>query len=425
MKNRLKFLALSFFSDKTAKQAPSYGYGMTFLTVALAIVFLVLGFIGALFVPFRTLYKNSPEFKAAAEEVFCGENAPVLTVSNARLSAAFSEQNKEVFDSVANADDKSLVTHGCDVIIDTRPSGLYDDFTAYCVSESGEEIAYEKYLELSESARKNYKFEVRYSGRELVIDEEKIVFFEKYLSETENTEIAAAYKKLPAKSDEKYASELYELYVKAYYPDLSAYETGGAAPKLRNFYFHNYATKESILFVFDDALIGRFASKSGAKTTFYGFYGDMDDGVVAATPKGIEDFFVASFSASKQLMLFANITSMFTLVSYTVVTVILLSAIQFCVRKLSKVDEVTFGGAAKTVGAYSLFGGLIGGLIGFALGFVVSARYFTTVLCMAYFGVVLLRIAVGAIVDTVKKTRAKKQISAENESAETTRGDEQ
>ncbi len=409
MKNRLKFIALGFFSERTARKATGYGYGIMFLSFAAAAVFLVLGFIGALLIPFRTLYRNSADFKTAVEEVFCAVGSPVLTVSDGRLSATFADPDKKAFDTIADEEDGRLVTRACDVIIDTRPSGLYDDFTAYCVSEDGDRITYEEYLELSEASKKSYKFGIEYSGKERVIDDEDVDAFENYLAGTDNAEVAEEYKKLPSKTDEKYMGALYELYVKTYYPDLSAYEIDGAAPKLRNFYFHNYATRANILFVFDDALVGRFESSSGAQTTFYGFYGGLSDGTVAATSRGMEDFLVECFSASKQLVLFSNFTGIFTLVSYMVIIVILLSAILFCTRKLAKTDEVTFGGAVKTVGAYSLFGGLLSGLIGFAFGFVVSARYFTTVLCMAYFGVVLLRIAAGAIADCALKAKENKR----------------
>lgn len=405
MKGWFKFVTLSFFSDKISSQAPERGYGTVFLTVAVAVLFLVLGFVGALLAPFRTLYRGATDFKGTLEDVFCGDGAVKLTVSDKKLSAEFGTAGKVRIDTVADEGDKKYASRGYDVIVDMRPAGLYDDFTAYCVTESGEKISYERYLELSGDEKNKYKFAVEYSGNELVIDDEKVGEYESYLAGSQDKAVAEAYKNLPDKTAATYKKELYELYVKAYYPDLSAYETSGA-PKLRNYYYHNYLDRNKIIFIFDDAVIGNFVSGTGAQTAFYGFYEKLGDGDIAGTPRGIEDFLVNAYSASSQLMLFANMSGMVMAIPYTVIIVILLSAILYCLRMLIKCDELSFGGSVKTVAAYSPAAGLIAGLIEFAFGFVVSARYFTMVGCLAFFATVLVRIAVSTIVKKVRKAKA-------------------
>lgn len=401
----LKFVTLSFFSDEIASEAPRRGYGTMLFSVAIAAALMILGVIGALLAPFRTLYRRS-ELKSAVEDVFCGAAAPALAVSGGKLSATFPDGEKQTFDTIKYESDGAVTSRGYEVIVDTRSSGLYDDFTAYCVADSGERISYEQYLGLSDDIKKKYRFEIEYSGNERVIGDADVAAFEAYLAASDDPDIAEAYKKLPDGSDAGYKTALYELYVKAYYPDLSKYETGGSAPKLRNYYYHNYTDRKKILFVFDDSIIGRFSS-GNVDTTFYGFY-DGIGGAVEATPRGMEEFIVKSNAASRQLVLYANASNLFITVPYLVLMIELLAVIRYCVGKLVK-DEISFGGAAKTVGAFSLYGGLVGGLMTFALGFAVSQRYFTTVACMAYFCTVLIRIAVTAIVGAIKNSRTNKK----------------
>lgn len=406
MKGWLKFFFLGFFSERIAKTAPRRGYGTMFLSIVVAIMFIALGYIGGLILPFGVLYRNSADFKSSAESVFCG-GAVSLSVSGKRVAATYADASKLAFDTIANADtDGKYVTGGYAIIVDTRPADTFDDFTAYCVSESGDEIAYETYTELSDADKKNYAFRVRYSGRERVIDDAWVRKMEEYFLGRTGTD-ADAYGKLD-KSSQKYGAELYKLYVKTYYPDLTEYESDGGAPRLRNYYYQNYKDRAKILFVFDDSLMGRFLSDNGVDTTFYGFYDKIADGKIGATPDGIRGFLTDAFFASSQLVIYVNTAGIIMIVPYVIFMFVLLAMILYCARKLLKSDEVTFGGAAKTVGAYSIVCGLLAGVATLLLGMAVSVRYFTMVSCVAFFAFVSIRIAASAIADAVKLSKTAK-----------------
>ena len=401
MKSWLKFISLSFFSDKIANEAPKRGYGNLFLAAVLAIVFMALGMMGATFLPFSSFYHRSSDFRATVEKLLVSDDSRVsIAVADGVLSAdAF-------VDTVSNeADAAKYSAGGYDVVVDTRPSGLYDDFTAYCVSNSGAEITYEEYLGLNDDMKTLYTFRIRYSGKELVLDGDAVAKYESYLDGVTEREITDAYKELKKTAGSGYASALYELYVKAYYPDLSAYETQGAAPKLRNFYFHNYFERETILFVFDDSIIGRFATDGGIPITFYGFFDDMPDGTVEPTAQGMEDFIVDSFASSVPLMIYANMSGFFSVVPFVILIVVLLSVALMCMKRIIRSDALTFGGAGKTVGAFTMIGGLLAGVITLLLGFALSSRYAIAVSCISFFAVLLVRLAVMIIADCVRRKR--------------------
>ena len=70
MKDWLRFFLLSFFSDKTSKEAQKRSYANFFLALLLVLGFLWIGFFGGNMFPFKAHYKNSPDFKSTVRAVF-------------------------------------------------------------------------------------------------------------------------------------------------------------------------------------------------------------------------------------------------------------------------------------------------------------------------------------------------------------------
>ncbi|MDE7464035.1 MAG: hypothetical protein K2M48_03305, partial [Clostridiales bacterium] len=141
MKEWFKFIGLSFFSDKIAKQAPSRGMGNMFLAALLSAVFLLVGLIMAYTLTFDANYANTPQLVATVERALSADGA-ALEIKDGYL------YSDRIIDTVSYDEDRKNYSRGYDIIIDTRKAETFDDFTAYCVSKSGKEITYEEYLEL-------------------------------------------------------------------------------------------------------------------------------------------------------------------------------------------------------------------------------------------------------------------------------------
>ncbi len=399
MTEGLKYIGLSFFSHKTATRAPERGLGWLFLAALLGILFLLFGLIAAHTLTFKANYRNAPQFTETVRLAFSDDGAP-LTVKSGTLYA------DRIIDTVGNTDDKQNYSRGYDVILDTRPAKTYDDFTAYCVSDSGKEISYEQYLELDADVKTLYKFKIRYSGNERVIDGEWVQKCESYLDERTDDKTADAYAEVKKLSGDKYTDALYDLYIRSYYPSLTEYERDGSAPKTRNYYYQNYSDRKNTLFVFCDSMVGSFVTKTGAEQTFYGHYGKLDNGAIGTSAAAIDDFIVMSFKGASAMTVYNAIINFFFTMPFIILVAVAVIVIMFCMTKLLKHDELTFGAAAKTVCGFIPWSALFAGFVTFALGFLVSQSILSWLTGAAFFLVLAIRTAVMLTISSMAKKRA-------------------
>lgn len=402
MKEWLKFISLSFYSDKIAMQAPRRGFGNVFLSAVLSFVFLLLGLIASFTVPFDANYKNTPDLVATVERALSVDGAS-LEIKNGTL------YSDKIIDTVANEGDRQNYSRGYDIIIDARSAGTFDDFTAYCVSQSGKEITYEHYLELGEDEKTLYEFKILYSGRTLDVDEALKEKCEAYLDGAADEETLKSYDEIKNKTGEEYANALYDLYVRTYYPALTAYESDGGAPKTRNYYYHNYRDREKILYVFNDSMMGAYVTKTGAKNTFYGYYGNMFEREIGHSAEEANGFIKESFKGAVSMTVFGSVMSFFSVAPFTVLVAFAVIIALFCFTKLLKLDELKFGAAAKIVCAFVATAALITALVTFALGFLVSQNILAWLEGIVFFAVLMIRTAIMLIIAAVKRKREQKE----------------
>lgn len=388
MKEWLKFIGLSFFSDKIAMQAPRRGLGNVFLSAVLGMVFLLLGLIASFTLPFDANYYNCPQLVATVERALSDDGAS-LEIKGGTL------YSDKIIDTVGNEGDRSDYSRGYDIVVDTRRADTFDDFTAYCVSHSGKEITYEQYLEIADADVKTlYEFKIRYSGKTLVVDDELIIKCEAYLDGVTDDEVKKSYDEVKGKTGEEYAAALYELYVRAYYPPLTAYESNGGAPKTRNYYYHNYRDREEILFVFSDSMMGTFVTETGAKHTFYGYYGDISDGAIGHSAESANEFVIASFKGATAMTVYSGVIAFFSVAPFIVLVAFAAIIVLFCFTKLLKLDELKFGGAAKTVCSFVIVSALVTALATFALGYLASQNILAWLEGVVFFAILIIRTAV-------------------------------
>ena len=412
MKKWLKFIGLSFFSDKISKEAIKRGYLNSVLGIIFALIFSFCGVLAADLLPFPAHYNNSPDFKEFVQNAVISESFK-LEVSGGKITA------NRVADSFLREEDYGL--NGYNLVVDTRPADAFDDFEAYYISNDGNEqkITTEEYATLSDVAKHNFDFKISYTPNELILTDKLTAGHEKYLTENNSEGFAELQKKQGELSSEEYKKQVYNLYIKAYYPDLSAYENSGSAPLLRNYYFHNYVNggAEKYLFIFDDSCVGSFETKAGLKVTFYGFYKNFSDGTTFTTSKDADGFIKNSFSATAPLSVYVYFMNTLRLLPFIVLMPIMLALLAYCVLRIMKSDAVkSFGGCIKIIGSYLLVGAFLSAVLTFICGYFVPRDSLMVAAILILFITLLIRTVIFLILE---KLNVKKASRAEADNAVT------
>ena len=403
MKEWIKFFGLSFFSDKISKQAVRRGYSNFVLGAVLALAFLFCGILAADLLPFSAHYKNSASFSAFARNAVVGID---LRVGSGKISSPV------IVDTFSVAADSSeYAMNGYNLVVDTRKADAFDDFEAYYLSNDGkkQEITVEEYETLSEVAKRNFDFKIRYTSRELVLTDELTAGHEAYLAGINSEDYKNLQKKKGDLSAEEYRKQVYNLYVKKYYPDLSAYENTGGAPLLRNYYYHNYvnAGAKNYLFVFDDSLVGSFETDGGLSVSFYGFYKNFPDGETFTTENEADAFITRSFRATAGFSSYIYLMNMLRLFPFIALMLLLVAVIAFCTFRILKSPRcTTIGGSFKIVGSYLFFGALFSAVITFVCGYFIPRNSLIIAALTSFFLILLIRTAVCLISEavTIKKS---------------------
>ena len=369
------------------------------MSFVLAVGLMIAGFLIADAFTLGVHYKKSTTFRTAVHSVLTDENI-MYAVRNGELTASrVGSDEKRVVDTILRDDDrKAYGASGYTVVIDTRDSDAYDDFTAYCVSRDGNntEISYEEYKNLSAAAQAEFRFAVRYSGNELVLDENRINVYAEYLKTVDDGKYAARLDgALSIEESSARYSAVYELYVEAYYPSLKDYERDGA-PKLRNYYLREYVEKlrcDRYLFLFDDCIITSFATDGGIEYSLYGFYGGGDRSVNVNSGEDADTFILECFNAGNGFGRTMMIMNLFQLMPIFVFGVVALTLLLIIASRLIKSDIfVRSGDCYKTVSSLLTFTAFVSAICAVIIGFAVGTSDLFMWTSLIFFGVLTIRV---------------------------------
>ncbi len=218
-------------------------------------------------------------------------------------------------------------------------------------------------------------------------------------------------------TEDEYFRTIYSLYFKNYYPDITAYETSSDVPLLRNYYYHSYIKEgyDKYLFIFDDYLTGSFETDGGIRLSFYGFFGDLDDGVVvadgdsAAEASGAVDRFIKqAYGATTSMSLYAYAMNIFSLIPFIALMPMVVTLLAYSILKLRGVESIkTLGGTFKIIGSYVWFSGVISAVLSVVFSFFVQ-RNLITALPLVFFFIAL---AVRSIIFAVNEAKLSKKNS--------------
>lgn len=439
MKKWLSFFCLSFFSDKASREGAKRGYTNVFVALLLAFVFLWAGFVGADMLPFPSRYNSSEDFAATVHSLLANPDSSLgieVEIDGSRLRARgkggeyASTLLVNTFES--DPDRQSYSVGGYNVIVDTRPASTLAEIEAYCLSNDGKgtEISYRDYLTLSEVARLNFDFKLRYTGRELVLKDGDVAAYRAYLGDIGNDAEGAAEEldsELAKGKIEKneYNRKIYELYFENYYPDITAYESASSVPLLRNYYYREYIEKGECkyLFIFDDYMAASFVTDRGANVSFYGFYSGVEDGVLveegagqAAAEQAADEFIKSSYASTSPLAVYAHAVNVFSLIPFIALMPMAVTLLMYSILKLrGAAGALSLGGAFKVVGSYIWFSALAASVLCVLISFLAEPDVLTVLPLLLFFTV----LAVRSVIFTVREIRAHTKQSVQTGSVQT------
>ena len=439
MKKWFKFFNLSFFSHKTAKEGSKRSYANFFLALILALAFIWAGFVGAETLTFGLHYNNASDFRATVHSVFANADIEKRISAEIRdgilMANGYGEEYSEslLVNTFENdLDSQNYSSHGYNVIIDTRTADTLAEVEAYCVSNDGKEtiISYEEYLTLSTVARLNFDFKLKYTGKALELDDEKIELCRAYIDTLSDEDKEKAQKlsnDLAANTItmDEYGRELYELYFINYYPEISAYESSSKVPLLRNYYYHQYISQgvSNYLFIFDDYMAGSFETDNGIEVSFYGFYSDLQNGAVVLDAVNLDDardaadgFIKRSFDSVAILSVYAYAVNVFSLIPFIALMPMVVTLLAYSLLKLKCIDSITsLGSMFKIIGSFMWMSALISAVLTVILAFFVSRNVITALPLVLFFIALAVRSVIFAVIETKLYM---KQIEQQNELTE-------
>ena len=213
----------------------------------------------------------------------------------------------------------------------------------------------------------------------------------------------------------EYNIAVYKLYFANYYPDIAEYESESDVPLLRNYYYHEYLknSEGTYLFIFDDYIAASFETAGGLKTSFYGFYSGLDNGVLiaenadeATAEKQADEFVKDAFGAMAPLSMYAYAMNVFSLIPFIALMPMVVALLAYSILKLRAAEiMLSLGAMFKIVGSYLWFSAVISAALTILISFFVSQSALTALPLVLLF----IALAVRALVYVINEDKLHKK----------------
>ena len=243
------------------------------------------------------------------------ENAVTVEVKNGKATASVNGKNNVPIDTFTNESDAAVYAmDGYNLIIDTRDEATtYNNFTLTYV-QNGKEYSVDEWRKLDEAEKGNYSIKVTYSSDALELTEETMTACVEWIlgddcSDEEAKERCRALLDDTGKLPQENYNKAFEVYVSAYYSDLSRIERYGKAPTMRSYYLNTYlATDEKGNLQYDNFVVilqniyfCYFTTDSGVAVSTTGYFKDVAD-ITADSPETIDALFASMHTASSDII---------------------------------------------------------------------------------------------------------------------------
>ena len=440
MRKWLRFFCLSFFSDKISKEGAKRGYTNVFIGLILTFAFLWVGFVGGDLLPLGVRYNNSPDFMNTAYAVFANADTSKRIEAEIKDGILLAKKQGDEYSSnllintfEKDTDRQNYSANGYNVVIDLHSADTLAEIESYCVSNDGKNliISYDEYLTLSDVARLNFDFKLRYTGKSLDMTDEAVKSYRDYvdsLSEENKAKTERLQNDLEANKITKseYNRAIYECYFVNYYPEITSYESSSKVPLLRNYYYHEYISQgaKNYLFIFDDYMTASFETKDGTEVSFYGFYNDMEDGVLVAKDatdaeacESVDKFITNSINSIAPLTLYIHAMNIFSFIPFIALMPLVVTLLAYSVLKLWSVESITsFGAMFRILGSYTWFSSVISALLTVIIAFFVNPEVVGALPLVLFFIALTVRSLIFAIREArsyIKKSKEKETVLTE------------
>lgn len=416
---KLKRFFIGYFSNNYLKESCSDGLIGTMLSLLLTLIIIFCGILGGELLPFGVRYAQAADYKETLGALF---SDITLNISEGRAEVSGGNGGQTIIDTFSdNSDKQKYGRFGYEVVVDTRPTEFtFDDFESKFVTSDGKsEISLDEYRKLSEGLKQNYKFKVEYTGKTIELSQENTVSWENYITTSADSDIKNKLNDIKTQnlSETEYRASVYELYVKAVYPDTSEYESDCGAPKIRNYYQQEYlrAKSRKYIFILCDSVISGFETENGAKESVYGIFSQMRQ-ISVKSAEDVDNFINASVASSRTLVVYnfamnyLNM-SMFYIILWFVAALICL----FMGKWLNLPHAVTYGSNMRLSGAIWLWTSVFTAILTIAFGFITPKGKVAYVALLIFFCLLLVRLALYFIPEKIKlrRSEAEEEIVAE------------
>ena len=418
----LKFISGSFFVNKYATDGARRGAWNAVVAFLIGWALIFIGLMVGYTSSFPKLYASSPLSVLMSDVI--KENGLTVKVEDKKVVSGVNENfnNGVVINTFTNPVDEVFKVDGYNLIWDTRQlATTYDDFKIVCESKNGDkEISYEDYkTTLSDSAKNDYEIKVKYSGIAIAFTSERVDGYLNYLDRTcmesdeaYNAVISKEYKKLITDkasgtiNESDYINYVYELYVKAYYPEIEGKDAFAEVPVVRTWYVENiFKNKEqkNYIAVLEDMLIGDFVADNGVPVHFNGYYLKLDGNITDG-----DTLVKGAFDGSLAINLNVYFINLLTITPLLILVPVILALIMWIVAKALKIDEyIRFGADLKIVCSFVLVTSLLTFLFSIAASFMLPQGTVYSFTFLVYCLILLVRTALFAIIEFVKEKRIK------------------
>ncbi len=397
MRDWLKRFTLSIGSNKYMRESVHCGFGGVLLACFLAIVFLFFGIFIGKDVTFGVDYNGATEFK---DFLYCAfiiddECALKITVDGGKADVTVGGEHITVKTVANDGDAERYRKNGYELIVDCNDmTEAYDDFSVECVpTGGGDVIGYDEYVMLTASEKSKYGLRVCYSGERKAITEKDVAEYETYLQASTAFEDLEKLKEKYADKGDEYSDEVYELYVKTYYPDIKSL-VGEDVPTLKKYYYDLIDGKSKYLCVFGDMVIGSFVNDLGRTDSFGCVQTDgvtLDGGSRSALDGFIIDLYYANLST---LLFFEIINSIFMLL-FTVLITVAAMLVCWLACKLKRIEIGSrFSACVKAVGSCVHVAALAAAVLAAIFGFFRGGTAVTVFALVMYAIIIAVRMTV-------------------------------
>lgn len=414
LKAWLQYLFGGFFSNKIVIKNVGRSFVNAGFSLILAVVILFFGLYLGHVAAFPYHLGKSEGYVQAIQEAV--DNGLVLEVEDGVATANI------VINTIDNETDATEYRrNGVELIVDTRAiDTMYVHLDIQATNED-QNITYEAYLDLSDSEKSDYSLEVNLTSDviDLGLFKDTAEAFLDLVTNAQNpdfnSDIAQEYNALKLDTDlspEAYAKQLYVVYAKAYYPDLSEYSLP-VTPTLHHYYSSLITDEIEYLTIYGDMCAGSFVRED---ITVYlnGYYTDISD--FSSQTESMQSFLIASFRSARGVTAFIYVINLLQMYPYVLIVWIVMTIVAFIVAKLFRHKSLgDIFGDLTIIGVFLLMTSIISSLIGFISSFFLSREIAYMLATLSMYVVLVVRTILLLIPEMINQVRRNRLVSADSE----------